>query len=233
MVISLWTRLLDLISPHTCAVCGGRLSVTEEEICSVCNMHLPRTGFHKHPCDNPMARMFWGLIPIERATALFYYAPHSETSHLIYSLKYYARPDIGVALGRMAASELIGTGFFEGIDIIMPIPLASKRRRERGYNQSEEVAKGVSCITNIPIMTNIVERTRFNQSQTHLYRWERRENVVGVFRLLKAGERLSDKHILIVDDVVTTGSTITACADVFKNVEGVKFSVFALGYTKS
>jgi len=207
--------------------------VTEEDICSVCNMHLPRTGFHEHPYDNPMAKMFWGIVPIECATALFYYAAHSDTSHLIYSLKYYARPDIGVALGRLAANELVGTGFFDGIDIIMPIPLARKRRRERGYNQSEEIAKGISRITNIPIMTNIVERIWFKQSQTHLCRWERQENVAGVFRLLKAAERLSGKHILIVDDVVTTGSTIIACTDAFKNVEGVKFSVFALGYTKS
>ena len=105
-MISFWRRLLDLISPRLCVVCGHRLSITEEAICSKCNFHLPRTGFHLNAYDNEMARLFWAQIPIERATAFFYYEPHAQTANIIYELKYKNRPDIGIIIGRMLAKEV-------------------------------------------------------------------------------------------------------------------------------
>ena len=140
MIISFWRRLLDLIAPRLCVVCGHRLSVTEEVICSKCNFHLPRTGFHQDAYENEMARLFWAQIPIQRATAFFYYEPHAETANIIYELKYKNHPEIGTTIGRMLAKEIQPSGFFEGIDGIVPVPLAKKRLHQRGYNQSEEIA---------------------------------------------------------------------------------------------
>ena len=104
--ISFWHRLLDLISPRLCVVCGQRLSVTEEVICARCNLHLPRTGYHQNAYENEMAKLFWGQIPIERATAFFFYEAHSEPANLIYELKYKNHPEIGETIGRMVAMEV-------------------------------------------------------------------------------------------------------------------------------
>ena len=232
MKISLWSRLLDVVSPRRCAVCSTRLSITECDICATCNMHLPRTGYQTSPYDNVMAKLFWGQIPIERAAALFYYEAHSETSRIIYGLKYRGHPEIGVSMGRMAAGEFMTAGFFDGIDMIIPLPLARKRMRERGYNQSEAVAKGVSEIAGIPINTRVVKRMRFNGSQTSLSRWGRLDNVENMFKLID-GNGIEGKHILLVDDIVTTGATIIACAKTMVQVKGLKLSVMTLGFTKS
>ena len=222
MRISLWTRLLDLISPRLCTVCGERLSVTEEVLCGKCNLHLPRTGFQRDPQENIMAKIFWGQIPIERATALFYYEAHAKTANIIYELKYKNHPEIGETMGRMMARELERGDFFDGIDGIVPVPLAKKRQRQRGYNQSMEIAKGVSEI----------KRNAFSGSQTSKGRWERNENVENVFELID-GDSIRGKHLLIIDDVVTTGATIIACAKEMSKAEGVRFSVLSLGFAKS
>ena len=232
MVISFWHRLLDLISPRLCVVCGQRLTVSEETICSRCNFHLPRTGFGKTPYDNEMAKLFWHQIPIERAAALFYYEAHSETANIIYMLKYKNHPEIGEVMGRMTAKELQTNGFFDGIDGIVPIPLAKKRMHQRGYNQSMEIAKGVSEITGLPIYNKVVRRNTFEGSQTNKGRWERNENVEKVFELI-GSEAVHGKHLLIVDDVVTTGATVIACAKELCKVGNVKVSVLALGFAKS
>ena len=130
MVISFWHRLLDLISPRLCVVCGQRLTVSEDVICTKCNLHLPRTDFHQDPYENEMAKLFWHQIPIERATALFYYESHAETANILYELKYKDHPEVGEVMGRLMAKELQASGFFDGIDGIVPIPLARKRQAQ-------------------------------------------------------------------------------------------------------
>lgn len=232
MKISFWSRLLDLISPRLCVVCGNRLTVTEETLCSKCYLHLPRTDFDHDLYENVMAKLFWGQIAIEKATALFYYEPHAETANILYELKYKNHPEIGVVMGRMMAKELMRSGMFEGIDAIVPVPLARKRERERGYNQSLELAKGVSEVTGLPIYNKVVKRTRFMGSQTQRGRWERNENVEHVFELVD-GDSISGKHLLLIDDVVTTGATIIACAQEMQKASDVKISVLALGFAKT
>ena len=230
--ISFWHRLLDLISPRLCVVCGQRLTVSEETICSKCNLHLPRTGFQQDPYENEMAKLFWHQIPIERATALFYYEAHSETANILYELKYKSHPEIGEVMGRMMAKELQPFGFFDEIDGIVPVPLAKKRLRQRGYNQSLEIARGISEMTGLPIYNKVVRRNAFEGSQTNKGRWERNENVEGVFEL-KDATAIQGKHILIVDDVVTTGATVIACAQELCKAGSIKVSVLALGFAKS
>ncbi len=225
------TRILDFISPRLCVVCGQRLAPTERSLCSVCLFHLPRTDFHQKPLDNPMAQLFWGLAPIEKAAALFYYHPHSETAQLVYRLKYNNRPDIGEDIGRVMANELQTADFFSDIDVLLPVPLASKRLRQRGYNQSEQLAKGISDITHLPIVTKALRRKHFQQSQTTLNRWQRQENVEDTF-WLKDGSQLQDKHVLLIDDICTTGATLISCANTLKDIEGIRISVLTLGFTK-
>ena len=232
MIISFWRRLLDLIAPRLCVVCGQRLSVTEETICSKCNFHLPRTGFHLNAYENEMAKLFWAQIPIERATAFFYYEPHAETANIIYELKYKNRPEIGTTVGRMLAKEIQSSGFFDGIDGIVPVPLAKKRLRQRGYNQSEEIAQGISEITGLPIIPKAVCRTVFEGSQTNKGRWDRQENVEHVFELTDA-QSVSNKHLLLIDDVVTTGATCIACAKALCQAGNVRISILSLAFAKS
>lgn len=225
------TRILDFISPRLCVVCGHRLAPTERSLCSVCLFHLPRTDFHQKPLDNPMAQLFWGLAPIEKAAALFYYHPHSETAQLVYRLKYNNRPDIGEDMGRMMANELQATDFFSDIDVLLPVPLASKRLRQRGYNQSEQLAIGISDITHLPIVSKVLRRKHFQQSQTTLNRWQRQENVTDTFQL-KEEHLLQGKHVLLIDDICTTGATLIACANVLKDIKDIRISVLTLGFTK-
>ena len=232
MKISFWARLLDLISPRLCVVCGNRLAVTEETLCSKCYLHLPRTDFGHDLYENVMVKLFWGQMAIEKATALFYYEPHAETAQILYEMKYKNHPEIGVVMGRMMAKELMRSGLFEGIDAIVPVPLARKRERQRGYNQSLELARGVSEVTGLPIANKVVRRTKFVGSQTQRGRWERNENVEDVFELVDS-DSISWKHLLLIDDVVTTGATIIACAQEMRKASNVKFSVLALGYSKS
>ena len=232
MVVSFWRRLLDLISPRLCTVCGQRLTVTEEAICTKCNLHLPRTFFQNDPYENEMTKSFWGRIPIERAAALFYYESHAETANIIYELKYKNHPEIGEVMGRMAAKEFLRADFFDGIDGIVPIPLTKKRERQRGYNQSMEIARGVSEMTGLPIYWKAVRRINFKESQTSKGRWERNDNVEHVFEFTN-DTIVQGKHLLLIDDVVTTGATAIACTKELLKADHVRISILSLGFTKS
>lgn len=229
--MNLWSRLLDLISPRQCVVCGCRLSITERSVCTVCYLHLPRTAYQFSPYDNPMAQLFWGLAPVDRAAALFYYEPHGEPARLVYDLKYADRPDIGVDIGRMMAEEMKMAGYFDSVNVLVPVPLSSRRQRQRGYNQSEMLCRGIHEITDIPIATDVLIRKHFQQSQTTLMRHQRQENVADMFELRKTAD-LEGKHILLVDDVCTTGATLSACAHALSVIPRIRLSVLTLGFTK-
>ncbi len=220
-----------MISPRCCVVCGRRLALTERSLCSVCLLHAPRTTFQFTPYDNDVARLFWGQMNIEKAAAWMYYEPHSEIAQLIYRLKYDGRPDIGMDMGRLMANEMLASGFFDDIDILLPVPLASKRLRQRGYNQSEELAQGISDVTGIPVVQNAVKRAHFRQSQTSLSRKERQENVDGIF-VVRDQKALEGRHVLLIDDVCTTGATLMAVGAAINEISSVKMSILTLGYTK-
>ena len=226
-----WTRFLDFISPRVCVVCDHRLAPTERSLCGVCLFHLPRTDFYLKPLDNPMAQLFWKLTNIQKAAALFYHQPHSEIAQLIYRLKYNNRPDIGEDMGRVMAQELLRSDFFSDIDVLLPVPLSRKRFRQRGYNQSEMLAIGISDITHNPIITNALQRKDFHQSQTTLNRWQRQENVADTFQLTDDSQ-LQGKHVLLIDDICTTGATLIACSNALRAIECIRISVLTLGFTK-
>lgn len=231
MKTDFWHQLFDLLVPRLCAVCGRRLSLTEQVLCASCNMHLPRTGFQLTAQDNPLVRLFWGIIPVERAAALFYYEADSSVNDIIYDLKYHKHPEIGNEMGHLTATEFKASGFFDGIDMIVPVPLARKRQWQRGYNQSFCIAKGISQVTGIPIYNKVMCRTKFEKSQTKIGHRERRENVENVFKL-KDADTIRGRHILLVDDVITTGATMAACARELLRAGNVKLSLLSLGFAK-
>ena len=232
MKTSFWTKLFDLVSPRFCCVCGQRMAATEQVLCTTCLLHLPRTNFCKTPLDNPMARLFWGLVPVEKAAAWFYYEAKSEVGTLIHDMKYPTRPDVGVTLGRLMAAELQLYDFFEGIDALVPVPLTRRRKWQRGYNQSYEIARGISQLTGLPIYNKVIARRQFAKSQTRMGLWQRRVNVEHAFTLRDAKD-LEGLHLLVVDDIVTTGSTVMACMKALQKAGNVKLSVLSLGFSKS
>ena len=232
MKINWWTRVLDFVAPRQCVVCDKRLSPTERSLCSTCLLHIPRTTFQFTPMDNPMAQLFWKLIPIQRAAALIYYEPQSEIAQLVYQMKYADRPDIGEDMGRLMANEMQIADYFDGIDLLLPVPLSRKRLRQRGYNQSEELARGISDVTHLPVVTKVLRRKHFRQSQTQLSRRERQENVADMFELLDSS-LLKDRHVLLIDDICTTGATLIACAETIRHIPGIHISILTLGFTKS
>ena len=232
MYKSLLQRVIDSFLPHHCAICEKLLVGSEEHLCVSCLASLPFTNLWQHPYDNEMAQMFWHLIPIERSSALFTYRSHSPSAQLLYRLKYNHQPELGIYLGELLAMKAMETGFFEGVDAIIPIPLTKERQKMRGYNQCMMIAKGIVEKYQLPILENALQRVSFHESQTHKNRWQRQENVEQVFRLTHQVD-LSGKHLLIIDDVCTTGATIVACCKELMKAGNVKFSVLTVGLTES
>lgn len=218
--------LSHLFFPCHCVVCGTPLAESEEAICTRCNMDMPRTDYHKIK-DNLVERMFWGKIPLERATSYFFYRKGGDFCRVLHRLKYGGQKELGEIMGRFMAAELQSENFFVGIDVIVPVPLHSCKQKVRGYNQSEWIARGISRVSGIPVDASAVMRERNTETQTHKSAYMRWENVGGVFRLHHP-EAFVGRHVLIVDDVLTTGSTTTACADAFRGVEGIRISILTL-----
>jgi len=225
--VKIWfCSLLHLFFPRCCVVCGAPLVEGEEAICTRCNVDMPRTNYHRRQ-DNPVERMFWGKFPLERATSYFFYRKGSDFRNILHQLKYGGKKELGAVMGRLMAAELAQTDFFRGIDVIVPIPLHPRKKKARGYNQSEWIARGVSEVTGIFLDASSMVREKHTDTQTHKSGYERWENVEGIFKLHHP-ERFTGKHVLIIDDVLTTGSTTTACADAFNGVEGIRISVLTL-----
>lgn len=219
--------LWHLFFPRQCALCGAPLLHRELCLCMTCDLALPRTGFDGK-AGNRVERLFWGKIPVCRATSYFHYHKEGACKQLLFRLKYYGRKEIGTALGQMAALELMDAGFFQSVDVIVPVPLHAKRLRQRGYNQSEYIARGLAKVTRLPVEVGVVERRRATESQTQKSVYERWDNMNEVFRLTPEGNRLCHKHVLLADDVLTTGATTTACAHALLQAEGCRVSIFTL-----
>ena len=227
LLIKDWLHsFLSLLFPHCCVACGNALVRGEECICTLCNMNLPRTNYHLRK-DNPVEQVFWGKIPLEHATSFFFYRKGSDFRQILHQLKYGGQKEVGAIMGRYMASELLASGFFQGIDCIIPIPLHKQKQRIRGYNQSEWIARGISVVTGIPINTEAVIRQKNTETQTRKSVFGRWENVEGIFEL-QGSDSLVGQQVLIVDDVLTTGATIVACASCFMGIEGIRMSVLTL-----
>lgn len=224
----LWDDFISLLFPRLCPGCGNHLVRNEKLICTECYVLIPRTSYHLEE-DNPVARLFWGRCLITRAAAFSYYNRGSRIRKLIHCLKYRGVREIGTELGRIYGTLLKSSDFINEIDIIIPVPLHPQKQKKRGFNQSEYIAAGLSESTGIPVNTISLFRVEMSQTQTKRTRYDRWTNVEGIFSLIDAGQ-LIGKHILLVDDVITTGSTLEACANELLKIEGTSVSVTALAY---
>lgn len=229
---SIVSRLLDILLPRTCCVCGRRLSMKEHILCADCDTSMPRTHYVKDSRSNVMAQLFWHLIPIEHAVSLFFYKSGSKTASVVYKLKYGDRPDIGEYMGKLLAYELETENLLDDVDVIVPVPLTRARRRQRGYNQSEMIAHGIAQVCGKPVMPDVLIRTAFTESQTSKDRWQRMSNVKNVFQC-QHPDLIRGKHVLVVDDIVTTGATARECSEILVQSGARCISIASLGFTKN
>lgn len=228
MTFSLLSRLINTIAPRTCLCCQRRLSLSEQFICAECNLTLPRTDYAPDFLENEVAQRFYGRLKVERAFSLAEYVPHGSTANVIYRLKYGNSPRLGEELGAFIATELQPTGFFDGITALVPVPLARRRLRQRGYNQSLLLARGISSVTHLPVVDRAIERLHFHESQTKKNYSERQKNVDAAFSLVRP-ELLSGQHVLLIDDVITTGATLVACGQQVAKAQPASINVLSWG----
>lgn len=208
--MSFWADTAGLLFPNACAGCGQVLLTGEKVICLACKHNLPYTNFH-NDIDNPVAKTFRGRVKIEAATSFLYFRQLGITQRLLHGLKYKGHKEVGICLGNWMGTALQESDIYNSVDMIVPVPLYKKRENKRGYNQCHMLAQGVSEATNKAVSTKHLLRVQNNQSQTKLERWTRWTNVQEIFKVEHISE-LESKHILLLDDVVTTGATLEACA---------------------
>lgn len=220
--------LWELFFPRCCVLCGKRLLKEEEHLCFRCLSNLPRTQLHLQ-AGNEVEKCFWGKFPVEKASAFLYYAKGGDVRKLLFAFKYYGNSVLGRFLGVCMASELLPSGFFEGIDCIVPVPLHPEKEKKRGFNQSEVLAKGIASVVDIPVANQLLIRKQYTETQTRKGNYERWMNVKDVFEISHAAF-LEGKHILLVDDVMTTGATLVACADAMTRISGLRISVLTLAW---
>jgi len=213
----------SLFFPRICLSCGNNLFRHEEVLCTYCLHQLPKTSFSSQE-DNPVFRNFWGRTNISHATSMYFFAKGGKVQHLLHLLKYKGKKEIGEYIGKIYGEDLKKSLFYSDIDVIIPVPLHPRRKRKRGYNQSEIFAKGLSESLVKPYDTRTLIRTYASETQTKKSRFRRWENVKEIFDL-KDHQHLINKHILLVDDVVTTGATLEACASMLLKIPGVKVSI--------
>lgn len=231
---NLVTSVRDVVWPRLCPVCGIALLPGEEILCLECLTNLPRTHLHLagyNPKNNPVIdRLVNPAIPINRGTAWFYYGAGSPFSRIILEAKFHSQPYILRHAGRLYAKEILPDGFFSDIDVIIPVPVWISRELSRGYNQTEFICRGLSEVTGIPIGLDLIAR-RPHRSQRKRSATQRHLGLDGVFKMIRPNE-YRGKHILIVDDVLTTGSTMrSALQAIHTAVPDATLSVLTLGCT--
>ena len=227
-IYDLWDDFISLLFPRLCYACGNQLMRNESLICTECFVVIPRTNYHFAE-DNPVAQLFWGRCLIEKAAAFSYYNKGSRIRKLIHNMKYNGIREIGYDLGRLYGLSLKTSGFINDIDIIIPVPLHPMKKRIRGFNQSETISMGIADATHLPVDIKSLARVLVSATQTKRSRYERWTNVEGIFQVLDS-QTIMGKHVLLVDDVITTGSTIESCTNELLKIEGVKVSVVALAF---
>ena len=216
----------DVAMPRVCPVCGKALDNDEQWLCRKCLAALPRTRYEETDF-NTMEQHFAGKVPIERATAYFFYEKGSPFASILHDIKYHSLPKMGYWLTSRAVTEMAGSHFFEGIDVVTAVPLHRSKLAHRGYNQSEYLARGIADRLGIPYV-EALNAVKPHSTQTHKGALERWQNIQGNYALKNDASHLSGKHILLVDDVITTGSTLTVCASLLKSIPGATISLFTL-----
>ncbi|MFT3902873.1 MAG: ComF family protein [Niabella sp.] len=225
-ISNLKNALLHLFYPHICAGCGTHALAANSQLCVQCLHELPATGFENHP-GNPVEARLSGRIRFEQATAQYYFAKKSFMQDVMHAFKYHGNRELGLQLGRLMGHSLQQSHRFDKVDLLIPLPLHDRRERQRGFNQSTIICKGISEVLQIPVITDAVVRHTITETQTKKNRAARWQNMEGKFAVVDK-HVLSGKHVLLVDDVITTGSTLESCGTAMLAVEDVKLSIATL-----
>jgi competence protein ComFC len=223
--------LTNLVFPENCIACETELAQLEEYICNFCQDTLKKTYFESFKEPSMLDKLFWGRILLEHTFALFYFKSNTPAQTILHNLKYKHKAKLGVYCGGKIGQAIQSAKAFNGIDALIPVPLHHKKAFNRGYNQSEMLAIGISSVLKIPVLKNAVKKTQHTESQTKKNKFERWDNVNQIFK----GKKLKDyNHIAIVDDVVTTGSTLESLASQIQQENPhLKISIIALAFAKS
>jgi ComF family protein len=221
--------LTHLFFPHICAGCGSDILDKEQLLCVPCNRRLPLTNYHRH-ADNPVEKTFWGRMPVTHAMSYLYFNKNSIVQQLMHQFKYKGNQDIGIYFGRKMGFAMQESDRLPRPDFLVPLPLHHLRQRQRGYNQAEILCRGMSESLGIPVLEKAVTRESVTETQTHKNRESRWQNMEGRFTL-RHPEALINKHIVLVDDVITTGATLEACGHELLKASGLVLSIATLAYT--
>ena len=218
--------LLQLFYPRLCILCEKQLTEDEQYVCLHCFCDLPRTNYHKR-LHNPTVKLFAGTLLLNKVITFLLFEKDGKVQRLIHAIKYMNNKQLAKYLGRIAAIEMQTDGLFKGIDLLIPVPLHPKKQRKRGYNQAEWIAKGIETICQCPIENDVLFREIDTDSQTRKTIYERHRNVEEIFSL-KNADSLKDKHVLLIDDVITTGATLNACIKTLSSIPDIRISIFSL-----
>ncbi len=223
---TLLSDFISLLYPEICVGCGHVLLAQEKIFCLRCEINLPYTHY-ENVNDNPIERLFWGKTKIENATSCFFFSKKSTIQNIIHAFKYRGNENAAIFLGEKLGEALIKSTRFKSIDVIIPVPLHPSKLKKRGFNQAEKIAQGISHIMQIPVDSTSLERSHNTETQTKKGLFSRWENVNSIFNVSNP-EKIAGKHVLLVDDVITSGSTIEACANQILHVQDTKVSLTSL-----
>ena len=226
---SFLTDLAHLFFPQLCSGCGSDVVAADSPLCIRCIDALPITNFHLHS-SNQVEKIFWGRIPVTYASSLCYFNSGSLIQSLLHQLKYKGNKSLGLFLGRLIGETLTQSNRFRDIEALIPLPLYASREKKRGYNQAAVLCEGMAERMDIPVLAHTVIRKSATATQTRKNRLERWENIEGKFQI-KNPEKLRNKHVLLVDDVITTGATLEACGQELLSITGLKLSIVTLAYS--
>lgn len=215
--------LVDLIYPQHCEICAIDLNGNEQFLCLGCKYDLPYINQSSQTLET-LAKLFWGRVDVENVIALLNYQKGNQTQKILHELKYHSKTKLASHFGEMIGELILNP---KAIDFLIPVPLHPKKQRIRGFNQATVIAKGILNTTNISLHEDVIIRNSFNKSQTNFSKFDRWDNVKSIFTVTKP-ELIENKHILLIDDVLTTGATIEACVQELLKVEGCKVSIAVL-----
>ncbi len=224
-----FTDFASLIYPRVCNACSKSLFKHEYLICNLCYVSLPKTNFHLNN-DNPVQKIFYGRADVKLAASFLLFQKKGSVQKMLHALKYKSKPEVGQLLGKWYGADLKKSQVFSTCDYIIPVPLHKKRARKRGYNQSEYFAKGLSDELNIPVLTDVLLKKHFTETQTYKTREERWQNTLNSFEI-KNSEIIKGSTILLVDDVITTGATTEACILQLQETSNATIYVASIAYT--
>lgn len=223
-----FTDFSHLFYPHICVGCGSDLLEEHQPVCLHCYSNLPETGFFALQ-NNPIEKIFYGRLNVSSAAAGYYFTKSAVLQRLIHQLKYNGNRDVGYQLGQWLGLQLKNSGRFTSVDALVPLPLFPDKEKKRGYNQATILCEGMADIIQVPVINNLVERKRFTDTQTKKGRSERWANVEGSFAINNTAE-MSNKHLLLIDDVITTGATLEACGQAILQAPATQLSIATLAW---